>query len=58
MKVTFSVNQHDRDGDVYDECLLLHIDESFIIRLPKDGLPKFIASLSKIEKELKENYGI
>lgn len=58
MKVTFSVDQHDSDGDVYDECLLLHVDKNLIIRLERNGLDDFINSLKIIKKELKENYNI
>lgn len=58
MNVTFSVDQHDSDGDVYDECLLLHVDKNLIIRLERNGLDDFINSLKLIQKELKENYNI
>ncbi len=58
MRVTFSVDLHDRDGDVYEECLLLHVGESTIIKLKKNGLNDFINSLKIIQKELKENYDI
>ena len=58
MKVTFSVDLHDRDGDVYEECLLLHVGEGTIIKLKKNGLNDFINSLKIIQKELKENYDI
>ncbi len=58
MRVTFSVDLHDRDGDAYEECLLLHVGESTIIKLKKNGLNDFINSLKIIQKELKENYDI
>lgn len=58
MRVTFSVDLHNRDGDVYEECLLLHVGESAIIKLKKNGLNDFINSLKIIQKELKENYSI
>jgi hypothetical protein len=58
MKVTFSVDLHDSDGDVYDECILLYIGDCTIIKLKKEGLNDFINSLKIIQKELKENYGI
>lgn len=58
MDVAFSVNLHDKDGDVFSECLLLHFDERLILKL--DGvqdLKKLIKKLKKIEKEVVENYG-
>ena len=58
MKVTFSVDLHDSEGDVYDECLLLHVGENTIIKLKKTGLNDFINSLRIIQKELKETYDI
>jgi len=54
LDITFSVNLHDSDGDVYDECLLLHIGDTAIIRLERDGLPQFIKQLKRIDKEIKE----
>jgi hypothetical protein len=32
MDVSFSINQHDSDGDVYDQCVLLHCGDSTILR--------------------------
>lgn len=58
MKVTFSVDQHDSDGDVYDKCLLLHVDKNLIIRMERNELNDFINSLRLIQKELKINYDI
>ncbi len=58
MDVTFSVNQHDSDGDVYDECILLHIGDALIIRLEKDGLDNFIDSLNRIRNELRETQAL
>ena len=56
MDITFSVNLHDSDGDVYDECLLLHVGGNVIIRLDRDGLPQFIEQLERINKEITESY--
>ena len=58
MMVTFSVDLHDRDGDIYEDCLLLHVGDCTIIKLKKNGLADFINSLKIIQKELKENYDI
>lgn len=59
MEVGFSVNLHDKDGDVWSKCLLLHFDETIILKLNgvKD-LKDLIKQLKKIEKEVVENYGL
>lgn len=33
MKLTYSINQYDSDGDEFDKCILIHSkDDSFILR--------------------------
>lgn len=57
MKVTFSVNQYDHEGDVYEEGVYLHFDGGFIITLSSvDELDKMIENLQDIRNEIKENY--
>lgn len=52
--VTFSLNQYDRDGDIYDECILLHLREgNVIIRMSDlDELKKFIEGLNNCADEI------
>jgi len=59
MDVGFSVNLHDKSGDAWSKCLLLHFDENLILKLNgiKD-LKDLIKQLKKIEKEAIENYGL
>ncbi|MHB8871667.1 MAG: hypothetical protein ACYC5G_04400 [Candidatus Doudnabacteria bacterium] len=57
MKVSFSFNQYDDEGDSFDDCLLLHIDKTIILRL-KDvsELDSLINSLNLIKEEIVESY--
>jgi hypothetical protein len=57
MDVGFTINLHDSSGHVWDKCLLLHFDESLILRLKGvDDLDDVIKQLKKIKKEIIENY--
>jgi hypothetical protein len=59
MRASFSVNLHDSDGDVYQECLLIHLEEKVILQMKnKKDLEELIKHLNKIKKELDENYNI
>ena len=58
MEVTFSVNRYDYEGDLVDECVLLHIGKNTIIRVEKDGLQDLIDRLERIKKEIAERYSI
>lgn len=57
MKISFSFNLYDDEGNIYDKCLMLHIDGNLILKL-KDtkDLRNMIEQLEHIEKEIKENY--
>ena len=56
MKVRFSKNQYNINGDLFDECVLIHIDDKFIIRLnDKHELSFLIETLQKIKKEINKN---
>lgn len=58
MKASFSVNLYDSDGDVYQKCLLLHLEDRCILKLKnKSDLEELIKHLNKIKKEIDENYG-
>jgi hypothetical protein len=59
MRASFSVNLHDSDGDVYQECLLIHLEERVILQMKnKKDLEELIKHLNQIKKELDENYNI
>lgn len=30
MRVGFSINQYDEDGEVFDECVLLHLENTIL----------------------------
>ena len=55
MKVTFSINLYDYEGDIYQEGIYLHYDNGFIIRLKSlEELDEMIENLQSISKEIKE----
>jgi hypothetical protein len=53
---TFSVNQYDSDGDVVDDCVLVHLDATILKFSGVKQLDGFIEQLNKISKEIKEHY--
>lgn len=55
-KIYFSINTYDNEGDVTDECLLLHIDDTVILRLNDLAeLQEMIKQLQNIENEIKRD---
>ena len=58
INVEFSIDMHDKDGDRFDECLMLHFNDTFLLKLAdlKD-LDSLIKQLSNIRKEVSEIYG-
>ena len=53
--VGFSINMHDKDGDKYDDCILLHFNDTFLLRLAdKNALDDLINTLQSIKKEINE----
>lgn len=57
MNIKFTINLHDASGHAWDKCLLLHFDNSLILRLNGvDDLTDVIKQLKQIKKEIKENY--
>lgn len=53
-KVTFSLNEYDYEGDLFDECLKIHIDDTFILRFDNvEKLDEFIGELNEISNEIK-----
>lgn len=56
MELSFSVDLCDNEGDVYDECILIHIGESTIIKFSSFAeVVAFSYQLSGLLPELKEN---
>lgn len=56
-KITFIKNIYDRDGDVYDDCILLLLSDVNILKV-KDTkeIKSIIKRLEMIVKEVDENY--
>lgn len=53
--VSFSINLYNAYGDKFDNCLLLHIKDDFILKLEGlKALEEFIEQLQKIKQEVKE----
>ncbi|RNB59477.1 hypothetical protein EDM57_04870 [Brevibacillus gelatini] len=53
---TFSVNQYDKDGDVVDECVLVHIGTTILRFSTVSQLDVFIERLQTISSEIKGSY--
>ena len=59
MKIGFSVNLHDSDGDVFDKCIVLYLGDMTMIRIENiKELEQMIIDLGDIRTELAENYNI
>ena len=55
MKYTWSVNLYDRDGDVTDECVLIHLNDAIIKFNNIDELKDFAESIIKNIPEMRES---
>ena len=56
MNYSWSLNLHDRDGDVYDECLLVHVGEDTILKFTSaEELDAFADKIKGSIREIKEN---
>lgn len=53
---TFSVNQYDSDGDIVDECVLVHVGTTILRFSTVAEVDAFIKRLEKISSEIKANY--
>lgn len=57
VRATFTVNMHDKYGDVVKECILLHFGENHILSIANlNELDVIVSDLKAIKKEIKENY--
>lgn len=56
MKYGWSLNLHDRDGDVYEECVLVHVGEDTILKFKSvEELDAFADKIKGSIREIKEN---
>lgn len=56
MKLGFSVNQCDSDGDNWDKCIILHINENIMLRFSNtDEWVVFAENMLKMVAEINEN---
>jgi hypothetical protein len=56
MDYSFSINLHDNEGDVYDECILAHIGKDTIIKFKNVvELEEFAKRILGSIKEIKES---
>jgi hypothetical protein len=53
---TFSVNQYDSDGDIVEECVLVHVGTTILRFTSVAEVDVFIKQLEKISSEIKANY--
>ena len=59
MKLSFSVDLHDNEGDVFEECILLYVGESTIIKFKTYAeTVAFSDSVKGMLHEIKENLPI
>ena len=54
--LTFSVNLHDEDGDVYEECIMIHLGNGVILQFENmDSYERFIDNLNGMKSEIREH---
>ncbi len=57
MDIKFSVNTYDSDGDITDNGILLHINDTFSLRVSCiEELDDMIVDLLNIKQEIVDNY--
>lgn len=50
----FSINQYDADGDMIEECILIHIGTTILQMTDIQQLDAFIEQLQQISAEIKQ----
>lgn len=55
-EASFSVNQYDNDGDIVDECILVHMGNTILRFSTVNQLDSFVQRLKSLSKEIKKNY--
>ena len=59
MDIGFSIDMHDKDGNKFDNCLLLHFNDTFLLRLADvKELDEVIKNLQDIKADVVKNYGL
>jgi hypothetical protein len=53
---TFSMNHYDKDGDLVEDCIMIHIGKTILQFSTLTELDGFIKRLEVISKEVKQNY--
>jgi hypothetical protein len=54
LNATFSVNQYDEDGDSFDECVLIHLNNGVILRFNDvNEVDQFAERLTKLTNEIR-----
>lgn len=53
-QATYSINQYDKDGDAWDECILVHVGTTILRFSSMNQLDVFIKQLQGISKQIKE----
>lgn len=56
MKPLFTVNRYDRDGDLIENCVTIHIDRFAMQFKHRGELDEFIKNLKQISNEIAANY--
>jgi len=53
-KVSYSINFFDEDGEVFDECVLLHLENGVILRFDNVAdIDRLTQTLTSISKEIR-----
>ena len=56
-KVTFSVNEYDQDGDVYEHGVYLHFGNiKILVARDSKGFDNFVHELAGMKAEIRESY--
>ena len=54
--LSFSVNLLDDEGDVYEECIMVHLGNGVILQFENmDSYQRFIDGLNNMKSEIREN---
>ncbi len=57
MKITFSVDQHDQDGDEVEKGIYLWLDDKFCLKTEDtEEIESLVNSLKEVLGEIKESY--
>lgn len=56
MNITYSVDLHDKSGDKFEDCILLYLDETVIIKIATVGeIASMAQQLHSIALEINRN---